>query len=342
MTFRYEHRRSEPNTNRIAMNTCNRREFSTLLVAAGAASWARAEGFPERAITIVVPAPAGGTTDLAARALQEPLSKVFGVPVVVDNKGGANGVVGAQAMLAAKPDGHTLLMAVSGFITITPHLVSLPYDPIKDLQPVCNVYSAPQVLVVRASLNDIRTTQDLIKYAKAHPGKLNYASTGNGSGQHITAELFKALTGTFITHIPYRGTGQMVQDMLAQQVDLTMTTAPPLIPHIQSGNLRPLLVTSRARIATLPNVPTAEEVGIKNFEVSTWLALFTHSKAPTPVVNRISEAVHQIMTTPAFRARATELGAEAIYLDPVQLGAFRAIEYGRWGKVIQQSRIKAE
>lgn len=324
------------------MNSCNRRKFSALFVTAGVAPWARAEGFPQRFITIVVPAPAGGTTDLAARALQEPLSKALGVPVVVDNKGGGNGVLGAQAMLAAKPDGHTLLMAVSGFLTITPHLVSLPYDPLKDLQPVCNVYSAPQVLVVRSSLRDIRTAQDLIKYAKANPGKLNYASTGYGSGQHITAELFKSLTGTFITHIPYRGTGQMVQDMLAQQVDVTMTTAPPLIPHIQSGNLRPLLVTSRKRIATLPNVPTAEEAGIGNFEVSTWLALFTHSRAPKSAADRISEAVRQIMATSAFRARATELGAEAIYLDPVELSAYRAAEYSRWRKVIQQSRIKAE
>lgn len=323
------------------MTLLTRRKWGAL-VAASMASPVRAEWAPEKAITIVVPAPPGGTTDLAARALQDPLSAALGVPVVIDNRGGANGVVGTQAMLAARPDGHAFLMGVSGFITITPHLVKLPFDPLKDLQPVCNVYSAPQVLVVRSSLEDVRSVDDLVRLAKANPGKLNYASTGNGSGQHITAELFKSLTGTFITHIPYRGTPQILQDLLARQVDFTLTTAPPLIPLIQAGSLRPLLVTSRKRLATLPNVPTAQEARLGDFEVSTWLALFTNTKTPVDAVDRISQAVRQIMGTSAFRSKANDQGAEALYLDPRQLSALRASEYARWGKIIQQAQIKAE
>ncbi len=318
----------------------------SLLITATAATIAVprvwAQGFPERPITLVVPAPPGGTADIAARALQEPLSKALGQSVVVDNKGGANGVVAAQATLSARPDGHTLLMAFSGFNVMTPHLVKLPYDPMKDLQPVCNVYTAPQVLVVRSSLEQIKTAQDLVRYATANPGRLNYASAGNGSVQHIAAELFKSFTGVSITHIPYRGTGPMVADLLANQVDLMLTTAPPLIPHIQSGRFRPLLVAARRRLSTLQQVPTAEEVGLQNFEVASWFALYTHAQAPKTAIDRVAAEVQKIMTTAAFRERAASQGAEAVYLDPVRMQAFAAVEYQRWGRVIKAAGIKAD
>jgi tripartite-type tricarboxylate transporter receptor subunit TctC len=315
------------------------------LVAAGAvvaAPWVRAQSFPDRQITIIVPAPAGGTADIAARALVEPLGKALGQPIVVDNRGGANGAVGAQAVINAKPDGYTLLMAYSGFHCMSPHLVKLPYDPLKDLQPISNIYSAPQVMVVRSSLDQIKTAKDLIAYAKANPGKLNYGSSGNGSVQHVATELFKQLTGTFMTHIPYRGTGPTIQDLLAGSIDLTITTAPPLIPHINSGKFRALLVAGRKRLSSLPNVPTAAEVGIKNFEVESWFALYTHAQAPKGPVDRISKEVQKIMATAAFRERAASQGAEAAYLDPTQMGAYAAIEYSRWGKVIKSANIKAD
>jgi len=296
----------------------------------------------DRPLTIVVPAPAGGTADIAARALQEPLSKALGQSVVVENKGGANGVVGSQAVIGARPDGHTMLMAFSGFHVMTPHLVKLPYDPMRDLQPVCNVYSAPQVMVVRSSLEEVRTAQDLVRYAKARPGRLNYASAGNGSVQHVAAELFKSNAGVFMTHIPYRGTGPIVADLLASQVDLTLTTAPPLIPHIQSGKMRPLLVASRKRLTTLPNVPTAEEVGIKDFDVASWFALYTHANAPQKVVDYVAAEVQKVMRTRAFSERAASQGAEAAFLDPMQMRAFAAVEYSRWGKVIKTAGIKAD
>jgi tripartite-type tricarboxylate transporter receptor subunit TctC len=270
------------------------------------------------------------------------LGKALGQSVVVDNKGGANGAVGAQAVLAAKPDGHTLLMAFSGFNVMTPHLVKLPYDPMKDLQPVCNVYSAPQVMVVRSSLEHIKTTQDLIKYAKANPGKLNYASAGNGSVQHVAAELFKSQAGIFMTHIPYRGTGPMVADLLANQVDVILTTAPPLIPHIQTGRFRALLVASRKRLGSLPNVPTAAEVGLKDFEVASWFALYASAQVPRAAVDRVAAEVQKIMATAAFRERAASQGAEAIYLDPDQMQVYAAMDYIRWGKVIKAAGIRAD
>ncbi len=307
----------------------------------GLASSARAQAFPDRTITLVVPAPPGGTADICARALQEPLGKALGQTVVVDNKGGANGAVGAQAVLNAKPDGHSLLMAFSGFNVMTPHLVKLSYDPMKDLQAVCNVYTAPQLMVVRAALG-LNTAQEFLVYAKKNPGKLNYASAGNGSVQHIAAELYKMITGTFITHIPYRGTGPMVQDLLANQVDLTLTTAPPLIPHVLSGRFKPLLVTSKKRLSTLPDVPTAGEAGLKNFDVASWFALYTHAQAPKSAVSRVASEVQKIMATDAFKTRAASQGAVADFLDPVQMTALAAGDFERWGKVIRDAKIKAD
>jgi tripartite-type tricarboxylate transporter receptor subunit TctC len=313
-----------------------------LAAAALAAPWVRAQSFPERQLTIVVPAPPGGTADISSRALVEPLGKALGQSIVVDNKGGGNGAVGAQVVINARPDGHTLLMAYSGFHCMSPHLVKLPYDPLKDLQAIANVYSAPQVMVVRSNLENIKTMQDLVAYAKANPGKLNYGSSGNGSVQHIATELFKQLTGTFITHIPYRGSGPTITDLLASQIDLTVTTAPSLMPHIQSGRFRPLLVAGPRRLASLPNVPTGAELGLKGYEVDAWFALYTHAQAPKAAVERIAAEVQKISATAAFKDRATSLGAEANFLGPQAMMAYAQAEYDKWGRVIKSAGIKAD
>jgi tripartite-type tricarboxylate transporter receptor subunit TctC len=318
------------------------------LIATGAASsllaaapWARAQSFPERQLTIVVPAPPGGTADISSRAISDPLSKALGQGVAVDNKGGGNGAVGAQVVINAKPDGHTLLMAYSGFHCMSPHLVKLPYDPLKDLQAVANVYSAPQVMVVRSNLG-IKTVQELIAYAKKNPGKLNYGSSGNGSVQHIATELFKQISGTFITHIPYRGSGPTITDLLASQIDLTVTTAPSLMPHIQSGRFTPLVVAGPRRLASLPNVPTGAEAGLKGFEVDAWFALYTHAQAPKAAVDRIAAEVQKIMAVQAFKDRATSLGAEANFIGPREMMAYAQAEYDKWGRVIKSAKITAD
>ncbi len=323
------------------MTSLNRRHVLELAAGLGLPGMAMAQTFPDKAVTIVVPAPPGGTADICARALQEPLGKALNQSVVIDNKGGASGAVGSLAVMNAKPDGHSLLMAFSGFHVMSPHLVKLPYDPMKDLQAVCNVYTAPQVLVVRSSLG-INTAQELLVFLKKNPGKLNYASAGNGSVQHISAELFKSLTGTFITHIPYRGTGPMVQDLLSNSVDMTMTTAPPLIPHIKSGSFKALLVTAGKRLSSLPDVPTAAEMGIKGLEVASWFALYTHAQAPKAAVERVASEVSKIMSTQAFKDRASSQGAVADYLGPTEMAAFAAADFARWGKVIKAAKITAD
>jgi tripartite-type tricarboxylate transporter receptor subunit TctC len=328
----------------MTLNQCmpNRRHAITAAAALVAAPWVRAQSFPDRQITIVVPAPPGGTADISARALVEPLGKAMGQSIVIDNRGGGNGAVGAQAVINAKPDGHTLLMAYSGFHCMSPHLVKLPYDPLKDLQAICNVYSAPQVMVVRSSLENIKTAQDLIAYAKANPGKLNYGSSGNGSVQHIATELFKQLSGTFMTHIPYRGSGPTITDLLGGQIDLTVTTAPSLMPHIQSGKFRPLLVAGPRRLPSLPNVPTGLELGLKGYEVDAWFALYTHAQAPKGPVERVAAEVQKIMAVQAFKDRASSQGAEANYLDPQKMTAYAQAEYTKWGSVIKTAGIKAD
>jgi tripartite-type tricarboxylate transporter receptor subunit TctC len=319
-----------------------RRNALTVAGALVAAPWVCAQSFPDKPLTIIVPAPPGGTADISARALVEPLGRAMGQGVVIDNKGGGNGAVGAQALLNAKPDGHTMLMAYSGFHCMSPHLVKLPYDPLKDLQAICNVYSAPQVMVVRSSLENIKTAQDLIAYARANPGKLNYGSSGNGSVQHIATELFKQLTGTFLTHIPYRGTGPTITDLLAGSIDLTVTTAPPLMPHITSGKFRPLLVAGPRRLSSLPNVPTGAEIGLKGFEVDAWFGLYSHAQSPRTAVERIATEVQKIMAAQTFKDRAASQGAEANYLDSQKMAAYAQSEYTKWGRVIKTAGIKAD
>ena len=323
------------------MNQTVSRRQALMATALLASPWVGAQSFPDRQLSIVVPAPPGGTADISARAIAEPLSKSLGQPVAVDNRGGGNGAVGAQAVLAARPDGHTLLMAYSGFHCMSPHLVKLPYDPIKDLQAIANVYSAPQVMVVRSNFG-IKTAQELIDYAKKNPGKLNYGSSGNGSVQHIATELFKQLSGTFITHIPYRGSGPTIIDLLSSQIDLTVTTAPSLMPHIQSGRFTPLVVAGPRRLASLPNVPTGAEIGLKGYEVDAWFALYTHAQAPKAAVDRIAAEVQKIMAVPAFKERASSLGAEANFIGPRDMMAYAQAEFDKWGKVIKTANIKAD
>lgn len=301
-----------------------------------------AQAFPSRPVTIVVPAPPGGTTDLAARALVEDLGKALGQPIVIDNKGGANGVVGAQTMMNAAPDGHTLLMAFSGFHVISPNLTKLPFDVLKDFQPVALVYMAPEVMVVRSSLAEIRNFQDLVAYAKKNPGKLNYGSAGNGSVAHVGMEMFKSLLGVSIAHIPYKGTGQIVGDLLGGSVDMALVSVPPLVGHIQSGKLRPLLFTSSSRQSAFPEVPTSMELGLKNFGVSSWFALYTHKNAPKATADRIAQEVFKIMATPEFKKRAAGQGAEAVFKGPSELAEFTQSEYDRWAQIIKSAGIKAE
>lgn len=325
------------------MNPRNRLRLALATLAAATAFSALAQGsYPNRPVTLVVPTATGGTTDLAGRMLAQPLGTALGQSVIVDNKGGANGSIGAMAVKRADADGHTLLMQYSGYHVITPAVskTPLPWD-VSDFQPVANVLSAPQVVVVRASL-PVKTLAELVAYAKANPGKLNYASSGNGSLQHVTGAMLEQQAGIQMVHVPYKGTGPALQDLLGGQVDLTFGTPPPFVPHIQSGKLRALAVTGKSRLLSLPEVPTTAEVGLPKLDATSWFAVFAPAKTPKPVVDKLTNEIAKIMATPAFKQKALDLGAEADYMNPQQLGQFTQAELTRWAQVVKASKIEAD
>jgi len=297
--------------------------------------------YPDRPIMLVVSAAAGGTTDLAARMISEPLSRALGQSVVVDNKPGGNGTIAAQAVQRAKPDGYTLLVQYSGYHVITPLLTKVSWDPVKDFAPVANLLLAPQVLVVRPGL-PVKSLKELVAYAKANPNKLNYASSGNGSLQHVSTELLNQMAGIQITHVPYKGTGPAMTDLLGGNVDMTITTPPPLMGHIAAGKLRPLVVTSKTRLPSLKDVPSAPEAGYPDLDVSSWFAMYAPAGTPKPVIDRLTAEIEKIMKSEAFRKKAEELGAEARYMNPQQLDQYQRAELQRWGKVIKSAGIHAE
>jgi tripartite-type tricarboxylate transporter receptor subunit TctC len=298
--------------------------------------------YPQRPVTLVVPTPPGGSTDFTARLIVEPLTRALGQPVIVDNKPGASGNIGNQFVARAKADGYTLLVAYSGYQVGNPHLFKdAGWDPIKDFTPVAMVTRAPQVVAIHHAL-PVNSLQEFIAYAKKNPGKLNYASSGNGSIQHIAGELFKQLTGTFITHIPYRGSGPAVQDLLAGTVDLHITTPASVVSHIKSGRLRALAVTSPKRLASLPDVPTATEAGLKGYDLDSWFALYAPAGTPPAVVQQLNAEVNKILQMPEVRKKAEDSGTSVEAFTPAQLGEFTRKELDYWGGVIKSAKITAD
>ena len=320
----------------------------TLITAVGVAALAahpalRAQGaWPQRPITLVVPSAPGGTTDFTARLVADSLQRALGQPVVIDNKPGASGNIGNQFVAKARPDGYTLLVAYSGFQVGNPHLFpNAGWDPIKDFTPVVMMTRAPQVIAINGNLK-ANTVAELVALAKASPGKLNYASSGNGSIQHIAGELFKQLTGTFITHIPYRGAGPAVQDLIGGQVDLFTTTPASVVQHVKSGKLKALAVSSATRLAALPQVPTAAEAGLKGFTLDSWFALYGPAGLPAEVVQTLSTEIGKILALPDIRRRAEEAGTTVEFMSPAQLADYTRKELDHWGKVIKSSKITAD
>ena len=262
--------------------------------------------------------------------------------MVVDNRAGANGVIGTQAVTRARPDGHTLLVQYSGYHVGTPAVVrNIGWDPLKDLAPVALLMDAPQVLLAHPSV-PANTLGELIAYAKANPGKLNYASAGNGSMQHLGTELLKQRAGIELEHVPYKGTGPVMQDLLSGRVQLFLTTPPPAVPFIRNGQLRAIALSARERQPALPDVPTAAEAGLPGFVAEAWFAVFAPARTPAPLVEHLAKEISAITASPEFRAKAEEQGAVVRPMTPAELGARVERELAEWAEVVRAGNITAD
>jgi len=308
---------------------------------------ALADSWPSRPVKIVVPFAPGGTTDILARAIAPELSKAFGQQFVVDNRGGAGGNVGAEIVAKSPADGYTLLMGTVGTHGINKALYAkLPYDPQKDFAPITLVAGVPNVMVVnaeKAKALNINTVNDFIKYARANPGKLNMASSGNGTSIHLAGELFKSMTGTFMTHIPYRGSGPALMDMVGGNMDVMFDNLPSSLPHIRSGKLKALAVTSAQRSAVLPDVPTVEEAaGLKGFEASSWFGLLAPAGTPPDIVSRIQQEVAKSFHEPAIKEKLLAQGAIPGGMTPQEFTRFIDAEIKKWAGVVKASGAKVD
>jgi tripartite-type tricarboxylate transporter receptor subunit TctC len=324
------------------MTTISRRNL--IVAAAGGAASLALPAYAQlggKTVSLIVPAAAGGTTDIAARMLAEPLAKVLGATVVVDNRSGGNGNIAGQLVARGATDGTSLLVQYSGYQCITPLIQPVAgFDPSKDLKPIGLLIDAPQVLVVRGNF-PANTFQEFLAYVKANPGKVNYASSGNGSLQHVTTELLKDLTHTFMTHIPYRGTGPALTDLLAGTVDFTITTPPPLLAHIKAGKLKALMVTGKKRLDALPAVPTAVEAGV-SLVASSWFAVYGPAGLSNELQGKLTAAVKQVVESDLFRKRAEEQGAKAVATSAAELAKLGADERNMWARVVKAAHITAD
>jgi tripartite-type tricarboxylate transporter receptor subunit TctC len=330
------------------MTTITRRQLLAAVLGGIAAPALHAQGhWPARPVRIVVPFAPGGTTDLLARALAPELSRVFGQPFTVDNRAGAGGNIGAELVAKAEKDGHTLLMGTVGTHGINKALYkSLPYDPQKDFAPITLVAGVPNVMVVnadKARAMNIRSVADFIRHAKANPGRLNMASSGNGTSIHLAGELFKSQTGIFMTHIPYRGSGPALSDMLAGTMDVMFDNLPSSMPHIKAGKLTALAVTSAERSAALPEVPTvAEAAQLKGFEASSWFGLLAPAGTPAEVVNRVQQETAKALGLPAVKERLLSQGAIPSGNTPQEFARLIDSEIQKWASVVKVSGARVD
>ena len=323
--------------------------MATFAALAAAPLTAAAQAWPSKPVRIVVPFPPAGTTDILARALAPELQKAFGQPFVVENKPGAGGNIGAAEVAKAAPDGHTLLMGTVGTHAINPALYTkMPYDHVKDFVPVTLVAGVPNVLVVNPGLaqrNGIASVADLARHARANPGKLTFASSGNGTSIHLSGELFKALTGTQMVHSPYKGSGPALLDLMGGNVDLMFDNLPSSMPHIRSGKLLALAVTSATRSSALPEAPTVAEAGgaaLASFEASSWFGLLAPAGTPMDIVNRIQQETAKALATAAMRERLQAQGAIPSGNTPTEFARLIDAETRKWAPVVKASGAKVD
>jgi tripartite-type tricarboxylate transporter receptor subunit TctC len=306
------------------------------------ATLASGQGYPNRTIRLVVPFPAGGTTDILAREVAQKLTEVLGQAVVVDNRPGAAGNIGSDLVAKSAPDGYTLLMGTVGTHAINPSLYSkMPYDHVKDFTPVVLVAGVPNVLVVNPAL-PVKSVPDLIKFAKDKPGQINFASSGSGTSIHLSGELFKTMAGVDMTHVPYKGSSPALTDLIGGQVQIMFDNLPSALPQIKGGRLRAIAVTSLKRAPVLPDIPTINESGLPGFEASSWFGVLAPAGTPAAVVARINTEVNKWLQSADAREKLLGQGAEAAGGSPEQFANHIRAESEKWTKVVKASGAKVD
>jgi tripartite-type tricarboxylate transporter receptor subunit TctC len=303
------------------------------------AAWG--DDYPSKPIKLIVPFAPGGSVDIVGRILAQQLGQDLGQSIVVENRAGAGGNIGFEALAKAAPDGYTLGMASSTMAVNVSLYKSIGFDPLKDFAPISLVAMQPNVLMVNPAL-PVKSVAELIAYAKANPGKLNFASSGIGASQHLAGELFKSRTGVDMIHVPYKGGGPAIADVVAGRVQVMFETIPNSISYIQTGQLRALAVTVNERSAQLPNVPTMAEAGVKDYESRGWLGVMAPAGTPRPIIDKLTAAVHKAVETPAVNKRLIELGLEIKTSTPAEFGAFIASEVRDFRTIVTDAKIPME
>ena len=311
------------------------------LALASVAGAAHAQAWPSKPVSLVVPFPAGGTTDVLARALAERLSPAIGQPVIVENKPGAGATIGADYVAKAKADGHTLLIGAVHHTIASSVYKKLPYDFQKSFEPVTVIAMVPNVLVVNAR-TPAKNVNELVALIKAKPAEASYGSNGNGTAQHLIGTQFQQQTGTRLQHIPYKGSGPLATDLLGGQILMSFDTITPVLPHIKAGKLRPLAVTTAKRSPALPDVPTLQEAGLKDFDIGTWFGVLAPVGTPKPVLDRLSAEATKIIQSPDFKKRMDDIGAQPVGNSPAEMAAQIRSETDKFSLLVKAGNVTVE
>ena len=300
------------------------------------------ELYPSRSITLVVPVPPGGAADFIARLLGQKLSDRLGQPVIISNRSGASGTIASDNVAKSAPDGYTLLLNSITTHGIGPHLYnSLPYDPVRDFAPIAPIANLPLIMTIYAN-HSMKSVAEVVGYAKVNPGKLSFASSGNGGAPHLAGELFKIINGVDMLHVPYRGSGPAVLDVAAGRVDIMFDAAPSLLGMIEGGKLRPLATASTERLAILPDLPTFAELGMKGMEISLWYGVVAPAKTSSAIIQRLNTELQTILKMPDVQASFAKQGAAAMFGSPQDYAAFMQAESHRWGAIVRKNKIKID
>jgi tripartite-type tricarboxylate transporter receptor subunit TctC len=314
------------------------------LIAAACCVWcvvgvAAAQNYPTKTIRIIVPYPAGGTSDILARLLSAKLNDVFGQTLIVDNRPGANGNIGADLVAKSPPDGYTLLLADLGALTISPSIYKLPFDVVKDFAPVTMVTYSPHLLAVHPAV-PVKTVKELVALAKSKPGLLNFAVSGIGGAPHLAGVAFEAQTGVKWTYIPYRGGSDAIIGLASGQADAIFNGMLATYPHVKSGKLKLIAVSSSKRVASIPDVPTVAEAGLKDFETGSWQGVVAAAGTPKDIVGRLNGEISRVLGTPDMKENLAKQGAEVYTMTPEQLGNWLKTEIDKWAKVVKAANLK--